>query len=55
MITVGASIVTHQRAYCIMIQMAAMQNIAFTFLAVTLLRGGFSMTDEQFKVGFIAL
>ena len=33
--------------------MAAMQIIAFIFLAVTLLGGGYGVTDEEFKVGFI--
>ena len=35
--------------------MAALQTIALTFVAVTLLLGGFAVTDEEFQVGFINL
>ena len=35
--------------------MAVLHSLAFAFLAVTLLGKGFSVTDEEFQVGFITL
>ena len=35
--------------------MAAMHVYAYIFLTVTLLGGGFGVTDEEFKVSFISL
>ena len=34
--------------------MAALEIFAFAFIVATLLGRGFSVTDEEFKVGFIA-
>ena len=34
--------------------MAALHVVAFIFLTVTLLGGGFGLSDEEFQVSFIA-
>ena len=34
--------------------MAALNAVAFTIITVTLLGGGFGLTDEEFEVSFMA-
>ena len=50
----GVDLEIHQHFDFIPDNMAGLNVVTFTFLAVTFLKGGFGVTDEEFQVGYMS-